>query len=358
MISLLWMLVFAGCGGRSNVAILAPIDWSATPRLPTPSAATYARVASKPPDPGVEQVMGSRAWDASLGGAAAGLALSIIHQNALLTPPEVREAAWRAGWPYPVRSVHTVGTSNGAPVPPKVREQLATLPEGVDVGLVRARGARQDLWVMLTSEARRDIGVFPRQIGVGNKITLPAMPGVEFAVSDPLGKLYTGNLAVGWSVEAAADGEWLVELVDTTGVVARFPIYVGMIPPSLSILSAGDVAGNDKVAAAQVEEVLTKVREVYGLKPPQVDTLLQNAVSWVRAEPDVTADAVGARVGFEPGHIWRYKCNEATVEVCLDAMVWDPRARPFLLSNNLLMGIGAAIVQEGVHVTLILGTES
>lgn len=355
MISLIWMMLL-GC--TKSPALLMPVDWKATPHLPTPSAATYARVATDPPDPGVRHVMGTRPWDASLGGAAAGIALSLIHQDGQLTPPEVREAAWRAGWPYPIRSVHTVGTGTGTSAPDKVKELLASVPEDVDVGMVRARGEQQDLWVVLTSRARRDIGVFPRQLAVGTKITLPALKGARYAVSDPMGTLYTGGLDVGWSVEAAADGEWLVEIVDQEGVVARFPVYVGMLPPRLSLLSAGDAPGNEKLAVAQVENVITRVREAYGLRAAQVDTLLQNAVSWAQANHDLPAADIGSRVGFESDQIWRYDCTQSTVEVCLDAMVWDPRARPYLLSNQLLLGIGAVIVTNGVHVTLLLGTDS
>ena len=352
------LMLLAGC--TKAPTILSTVDWEATPRLPSPSAGTYARVQSDPPDPGVRQVLGGRNWDESLGGAAAGIALSLVHRRGQLTAPEVREAAWRAGWPYPVRSVHTAGASSGSPAPQKVKEQLAKIPEEADVGLVRARSDldKQDIWVLLSSIPRKDIGVFPRQLGQGGRIMLPTFDGVQFAVADPAGNLYEGHLSVGWSIEATIDGEWLIEMSDQEGVLARFPIYVNMVPPQLSLLSAGEPPGNAQVAANQVQEVLSRVRDAYGLRPSQVDTLLQNAVRWAQSEPSLTATSIGRRVGFEDGNLWRYDCTKATVELCLDPLVWDPRVRPYLLASSLLLGVGADIAPNGVHVTVLLGTES
>ena len=357
MITFVFLLLFS-CA--KPPALLTVVDWEATPRLPSPSAGTYARVKMAPQDPGVRQVMGTRDWDASLGGAAAGIALNLVHRRGTLTPPEIREAAWRAGWPYPVRSVHTAGTALGSPAPQKVKQQLASVPGQAAIGLVRARseGQSQDIWVLLTSIPRRDIGVFPRQLPRGSRLALPSLEGVRFAVSDPDGRLYEGHLDVGWSVEATNEGEWLVEMVDNEGVVARFPIYVGMVPPQFSLLSGGDRADNTEAAKGQVQEVLGRVRDAYGLRGPQVDTLLQNAIRWVQSDPTVSASTIAKRVGFDEGRVWRYDCTQPTVELCLDPLVWDPRARPFLMSSSLLMGVGADVVPNGIHVTLLLGLES
>ncbi|MBX2796663.1 MAG: hypothetical protein KTR31_03305 [Myxococcales bacterium] len=337
--------------------ILNPVDWTEPPRLPSPTAGSYARVKDTPPDPGVRQVLGSRDWDASLSGAAAGVALEVVLGRGGLTPPEIREAAWRAGWMYPVQRVQTVGASIGAGPPQALRPLLAGVPSGSDIGLVRARGDQQDLWVLLTSTPRKDLGVFPRQLARGARLKLPAMEGVRFAVADPQGKLSEGHLDVEWSTGADTDGEWLVELRDQGGLLARFPIYVGLVPPDGALLRAGDAPANAQEAVAQVQEVLASVRSVYGLRSPQVDTLLQSAVPWVQLNRSLTASEIGARVGVEEGSMWRFDCTADTVEICLDEMVWDPRARPALLADQLLLGIGADLAPNGVHVTLLMAKE-
>lgn len=354
-----WLVVVALAGACTKApTLLSPVDWAATPRLPSPSAGTYAMVDMTPPDPGVRQVMGGRDWDASLGGAAAGIALDLVHRRGELTPPEIREAAWRAGWPYPVRSVHTTGTTIGDAAPAKVKQQLAAVPSEAHVGLVRARGSEQDLWVMLTSVPRVDVGVYPRQIARGSRITLPQLEGTRFAVADPQGQLYKGHLDVGWSTEALAEGEWLIELYDREGVIARFPMYVGMVPPQTSLLSAGSVPETEQDARAKVVTVLADVRDAYGLREPQLDTLLQNAVTWAQLNPRVPVSDVAARVGVDPTDLWRFDCTQATVEDCLDPLVWDPRARPQLLASSLLLGVAADFAPNGVHVTVLLARET
>ncbi len=68
------------------------------PRVPSPEAGTYARVPDVPADPVVARVISAYHYDASLAGAAAGLALQAVRGNGGYTPWEVRESAWRAGW--------------------------------------------------------------------------------------------------------------------------------------------------------------------------------------------------------------------------------------------------------------------
>ena len=348
-------LALLGC--PKSTPIINPVDWEEMPRLPSPTAGSYAQVPGVPPDPGVRAVLGGHPWDASLGGAAAGIALDLVYRRGGLTAPEIREAAWRAGWPYPIRSVHTVGAAIGAPAPQAIRALLSTVPSEARIGLVRARGDQQDLWVMLTSVPRIELEVYPRQLPTGARLKLNQAPGVAFAVSDPHGELYEGHLEVEWSVAANVVGEWLIELRDEQGLLARFPIYVGMLPPELSLLGAGEPPLNEPYAAEQAHEILSRVRDAYGLRPPQVDSLLQTAVPWAQLNPNVLSTTIASRVGVEPADLWRFECTDATVEVCLDPIVWDPRARPALLADRLLLGIGADLAPNGVHMTLLLARE-
>ncbi|MEM6926661.1 MAG: hypothetical protein AAF602_07025 [Myxococcota bacterium] len=357
MIAGLALALLAGCPKGGSIVGPA-VNWEEMPRLPSPSAGSYARVRGTPPDPGVRSVLGLRGWDASLGGTAAGLALNLVYERGGLTPPEIREAAWRAGWPFPVRSVHTVGASIGAEAPSAVRSLVSQVPGGVDMGLVRARGDQQDIWVLVTSEPRIDLQVFPRQLPKGARLKLPAQPGVRFAVADPVGQLFEGHLELEWSTEVDQSGEWLVELRDAQGVAARFPVYVGMVPPDLSLLSGGDPPVNDPVASDQAYAVIDRVREAYGLREPQVDTLLQSAVPWAQLNPSLDPAEIAKRVGIDPDDLWRMSCSGGTVEICLDPIIWDPKARPALLSRRLLMGIGADVQPSGVRLTLLMARES
>jgi len=345
-----------GCAKGTGPLPGSAVDWQEMPRLPSPSAGSYARVEEKPPDPGVCSVMGLREWDASLGGTAAGLALNLVYERGGLTPPEIREAAWRAGWPFPIRSVHTVGAPIGAEAPPAIRSLVNQTPGGVDIGLVRARGDRQDIWVLVTSDPRIDLQVFPRQLPAGARLKLPAQPGIRFAVSDPNGKLYEGHLDLEWSTAADLTGEWLVELRDPIGVAARFPVYVGMMPPDITLLEGGEPPLNAPQASDQAYDVIDRVREAYGLREPQVDTLLQSAVPWAQLNPDLRPAEIARRVGIDPGKMWRADCTGSTVEICLDSIIWDPRARPALMSERMLVGIGADIRTDNVRLTLLMAS--
>src|SRR5262245_60599968 len=116
------VLLVAACG--SGVKRPPEVAWEDMPRLPSPTSATYEIVTAKPPDPGVEFVLAGHKWDASLGGAAAGLALAVVSDSGSITPPEVREAAWRAGWPYPVHEVRAWATKAGHPPPDEIQTWL------------------------------------------------------------------------------------------------------------------------------------------------------------------------------------------------------------------------------------------
>jgi len=334
----------------------APVDWAATPQLPSPSAGTYSRVQAKPTDRGVQHALGGRAWDASLGGTAAGLALSLVTQPGTLTPQEVREAAWRAGWPFPLRSVHSAWGPTMAPPPPSMQEHIRNVPANVDLGLVRARGDQQDVWVLVTSQPKVDLGSIPRQLALGSVMRLPAVgPGTTFTAASPTGEVSEGHLELGWSTETNIAGEWLIEIREGTTRVALFPVYVGVPPPTLSLLPTGEAPQNGAVAERRAKDLLTQVREAYNLNPPGEDPMLQGAVPWAMANATgTTAPEIARRVGVDASDLWRLDCRAATVEACLDQILWDPAARPALLANRVWWGAGATVNSDGVRMLLIL----
>src|SRR5262245_20941069 len=179
------LLLLAACAS-GPLGRKPAVAWDEMPRLPSPTSATYAIVPAKPPDPGVEFVLAGKPWDASLGGAAASLALAIVSNRGSITPPEVREAAWRAGWPYPVAEVHAWNTKAGEPPPPEIATWVAQW-EGASIGLVRARGGLEDVWIGLASRPAIDLGPLPRQMPKGGTIRIPAVPGAIGRVADPEG---------------------------------------------------------------------------------------------------------------------------------------------------------------------------
>src|SRR5688572_21052334 len=89
-----------GCPKPAVEAAITPDQLAAIPRLPAPRAGTYARVPDRPADPVIASLVEKLTWDASLAGAAAGLALDVAEGRSGLHGWEVREAAWDAGYPY------------------------------------------------------------------------------------------------------------------------------------------------------------------------------------------------------------------------------------------------------------------
>ena len=89
---LLALCLFTGCRGGPSPASVA--DYAQAPQLPAPSAGTYARVPAIPNDPVVAMTAKNMRWDASLSGAAAGLALDFLEKGQPITDWSAREAVW------------------------------------------------------------------------------------------------------------------------------------------------------------------------------------------------------------------------------------------------------------------------
>ena len=112
--ALVWLL-FMGC--RSGAPPSSVADYISSPKLPAPSAGTYARVPQTPKDPVIASTTKSHNWDASLSGAAAGLALDFLETGQPITDWSAREAVWRAGYPYPVSRIRAWNTPQASPPP-------------------------------------------------------------------------------------------------------------------------------------------------------------------------------------------------------------------------------------------------
>jgi hypothetical protein len=346
------VLLFAACasgpkGTRSGVA------WDEMPRLPSPTSATYAIVPAKPPDPGVAYVLGGRPWDASLGGAAAALALAVVTDRGSITPPEVREAAWRAGWPYPVLEVRAWTTQAGQPPPDEVKAWLLQW-DGASIGLVRARGGLDDVWIGLASRPVIDLGPVPRQVPKGGSITVPAVPGAIGRVADPEGAVRSGELTQEWSSTLELEGEWLFEIERDGFILARFPLYVGLVPPDIALLVPSAPPQDAPNADALAVTRLAEVRDAYGLPPLERDPMLDAASRTVVSAPDVGPEVLATRAGIPPGELWRFTCSAQTVETCLDKVVWRVDARTGLLAEEGLFGLTSAVSPKGVELALVV----
>jgi hypothetical protein len=327
-----------------------PPDAAVAPRLPAPSAGTYARLDAEPQDSVIGAVMGRRAWDASLSGAAAGLALSAVAGTGGLAAWEVRDAAWTAGWPYVVTEARGWTTAAGAQPP----EELCQWIEQTDpdpLGVVRARGPAGDVWVALRGVARIELGVVPRTFPPGGSLVLPAVVGGRMAVADPEGRLWEAALEGPRQISLVAPGEWLVEIRDSQGVAALFPLYVGVRPPDHPLLYAAE-SGVEPSAHALA--LLSDARASFALAPWKHDPLLDSVARAVAGGRDDVATLVMA-VGFPDDGASAWHCASTSVEGCLDRWLSDPRRRPVLLGPSTHVGISGTQNEQGqVRFTVIV----
>ena len=343
-----WLVValLAGCAKQ------VPVDYTATPHLPAPRAGTYARVIGVPGDGAVLQAMGERPWQASLAGGAAGLALRLADSasSCEVTRWETREALWRAGYPYPVDQVRCWAVDTGQAPPIGVAEWVLAAGESHDIGLVRARGQRHDVWVGLSALPRADLGIIPRQAPIGYVLELPALVGSKVVASDPDGYLVEVDLDVAQGLALDTIGEWVVEVSDAAGEIARFPVYVGMAVPDGPLF---DPAAPRVADVAALEALLRSVRGAYGVSPWSRDMLLDAAARSVLRREAEPAEAL-SRLGAGPdAQGWR--CDGTTAADCLAQIVWDPRSRHALLAeSNSMMGLAASLTEQGVSAALLV----
>ncbi len=348
---LLW-LALAGC---PKTTVIGAPDYAALPRLPSPSAGTYALAPQAPPDPVIKALLKGQTWDASLSGAAAGIGLSAANDRGGLARWQVREAAWKAGWPYPIQDVFAWATEEGGSPPTDMLTWVSTLQPATQVGLVRARGKGKDVWVGLGSTPRADVGVQPRQLPEGAQLVLPRVPGATYTISDPRGRLQQGHLEIARTLTVEEPGEWVVEIADAGGAIALFPVYVGLVPPDVGLFAEARRDGGDASVEVQAETLLSEIRRVYGLRPWTRDPLLDAAARSGLNDATQDTQALSARFGFEPGELSRWECRGASIEACLDGVLWAPRARPALLGDTDLLGMATSFDGHTVHLVALIG---
>jgi hypothetical protein len=301
-------------------------DLMAPPQLPSPRAGTYARVPQTPKDPVVRAVVGERTWDASLAGAAAGLALPATEDTGGFTRRELREAAWQAGYPWPILDLGVWPTNEAGAPPAGVRGWLSEQPDDRDVGVVRARSRGEDLWVALAGRPTLPLGVVPREPPLGYLLRLPPVPGGTWRASDGAGVLREGSLDTALELPLDVPGEWVVQVRDAGGDLARMALYVDMEAPRHSALPGRNATlSSARQARDRALEVVQIVREAYGVDPVTPDPVLQRAAEGITSADEALqrARSLGRAQDLAVG----FQCTAATIEDCLDKVVYDPRHR-------------------------------
>lgn len=222
---------------------------------------------------------------------------------------------------------------------------------------MRARGGLDDVWIALASRPALDLGPIPRQVPKGGSVTIPAVPGAIGRVADPLGAVRSGELVSEWSSTLELEGEWLFEIEREGTILSRFPLYVGLVPPELTLLVPTEPPSDGPRADAIAVERLAEVRDAYGLPPLERDPMLDAASRTVVTAPHVEPEILASRAGIAPGDLWRFTCSAQTVESCLDKVVWRVDARPGLLAEEGLFGLSSAVSPKGVELALVVALD-
>ena len=354
-------LVLGACArkGPSSVAdIFDKLDFGMTPRLPSPEAGTYASAPEDPRDQVIGEMLRGKPHDGALAGAAAGLALSIAESDGGMARWELREALWRAGFPYPVYDARSWSVGLNQAPPRDLIAWLDALSKDEPMALVRARGRDFDAWVGIRARPALDIGSVPRMATLGTDAILPPSPGATWRASDAGGEVQEGPLDEGVSIPLTSSGEWLVEIVKDKQEFARFPIYVDVDAPTTPLLRHPDGGWSVATAAdadAYARIMIDHIRDAYGMPRWKPSPILDSAVARYNEDPSRGSKAVLASMGFPDTAAVVWACDQVTVENCLDTWIWDTRRRRDLLTHRMdSYGLHVALDARGVHLTMLL----
>ncbi len=345
--SLLALVAVALAGGAGGCVHPEPpaavVDPGAAPHLPAPVADLYVHHVGTPVDPLVTQLIGVRPWEEVLSGAATALALKVAAREST----DVMAARWaavRAGYPYPVERMEVVHAPHDA------LPQLA-VPISGDIGLVRARGPDDDIWVLLVGRGGAVLPPIPREAQVGDALRLGQhrwrAAGPDGAVQD-VAETLVFNRA----------GEWLLQARDADGVLANLPVYVGQPMPEVSPLISA-LSGQDPEEATF--NAVSGVWKWYGREAPQRDSGV-DSVARVRLREVQAANAGGPsaapaatllrRAGFVEGGDGS-ECRAATLLECLEQMWWSPDQRAVFSTDYRSVGVAMATEAGAVHVVVM-----
>ena len=352
------VLTQTGCGARNSTSGKTATLFAEPPLLPNPRAGSYARVIQEPRDPVVAQVVEGKKWDASLAGAAAGLALPALDSDGGFSRREIREAAWQAGYPYPISHIAVWKTEPKNPPPKDIQVWLNEIDPAMDIGLVRSRNAKQELWVGLAAIPKIDLGVIPREIPIQTPLKLPAIPNAQLQVVGPTGSLKTQPLTQEVTLHLDHEGEWLLSFTTPDRDLARFTVYVGVDAPTDPVIyGPSESVGDDQMAITRAKALISQARQTYGMTPWLVDPYLQStALKSMESQDKNTLSVTSLGLAETTHRLWT--CKGRTVEDCVDQMIWIPGYRATLLSPHFkYAGISGAIVEQGIELHVLISRD-
>ena len=311
----------------------------AAPHLPAPVADLYVHHVATPVDPLVTTVLEGRPWEEVLSGAASALALTISTRGDV-DLSAARWAAVRAGYPFPVLGLDVVHA-------PHEQRPTLTLPSSGDVGLVRARGPDDDIWVVLHGAGGPDLPAVPREARVGDHL---ALSGPSWRASLPSGEVR----ALGDGLVFDREGEWLLQAFDAEHVVATLPVYVGVATPEKPPF-VGSLSGADPETAAF--NAVAAVWAWYGRDPPTRDATM-DSVARVRLRALAAGGTAESptlllrHAGFVEGASGA-DCRAQSLRDCLETMWWSPDQRAVFAAGYSSVGVATSNDGQGVRVVLL-----
>lgn len=344
----LTFLLLASCAKQPTASQL-----EAPPSLPAPQGRVFARAEGTPSDPAVARLVAAVRWDTALSAAAGGLGVEASLGAVSYQPWEIREAAWRAGYPIPVRQVRAWSTATGGEPPADLLAWLATVDEHSDLGLVRTRSPEGDAWVGLSAIPRVDLPAYPRETRIGAELRFPAIPGATVVWSDPVGGLDEASLDTERVIGLHTQGCWLVEVRDATGVAARFPVWVGMSAPDLRLYDLPDLPTD---LGPRAEAVIDEVRATANRAPWTRDATLDLLAARQLAEPGAL-DRSLTHLGYDAAHTGSWSCDAPTLEACLDEVLWRPETRRVVLAPQQVAGFAIDATPGGIRLFGLVAPE-
>ncbi len=339
------LLLLLACATTGSLRV----DPDLVPVLPSPRSNHYTRVPGTPRDPLVAAASEGLPWDESLSGVATAAALAEISGEVVDTC-SLRWMAVLAGYPYPLLARASASVPKGEFPETLLAEARKQAGRPVDIGLVRARGREADRWVLVVGAHTRELAPIPREVALGDVVTLGAG---EWVVSDPLGDLRP----VAGSFQADAPGEWMISAREGRAVVATFPLYVDEKTPELHpldcVVGTGDpltraTAGVNQVRAAYGYPVVTRDPALDSVARARLRDLLAGV-----ALPEARAQLRSA--GFVGVPVAAAECQADTVEACLASIWWSPEGRAALVGDLADVGVAVETVDGGAVRLVLLG---
>jgi hypothetical protein len=182
----------------------------------------------------------------------------------------------------------------------------------------------------------------------GQVVRLPQRPETRYRVSDGLGQLVEGTLDEARDLALNTPGEWIVQIYDDGGDLARFPLYVDRETPRVSVLPAGGGAvANGIQAQERAFQLYKTARAHYETPAPTTDPLLQAAAERALSTPTDDAQALALGLSGADEIALGARVSGSDVEDCIDRLLYDPRYRAAFVAPAPMGAAFAARLQGG-----------